>query len=511
MFKKLAGLIGLIGLVVPGAPAGASLIPAPVPVIASDNVELVATLPDVGAISTAFDPTRPYMYVNTLNGISVYDIKDPELPVLEGALPMPHFENESMAVGQREDGTTFVLVGVDIYALTPTDSDAPATVTGGSAEHVIVVDVTDPMLPTITDQIDTGSSTHTVQCLAPDCTYAYTSGAYNGGTFHAIDLTDIDDIKTIDIPLKNVAGAGHQWDLDDAGILWSTGFDGIAGYDISDPLNPVPVASSDANGNKDPFNSFILHNSYRPNGDAMEMELEPGPVNENGEQAPGRLVSGSPETASVFDGNVLLVTEEDYDSPNCQGSGSSQEGSFSTWYLPYVDAQQYDADNPRQENGQFLKHQGRITPLDTWNSEVLDTGTPTPAGAFCSAHYFTFHDAGFIAQGWYQQGTRILDVRNPRDVKQVGYFFTADTETWHAYWVPERDAEGHVTGNDTNIVYTNDVARGIDILRVTLPETPPAQTPDLKAPILQAWLSPTLRTSAPSERFGYLCRIAGTL
>jgi hypothetical protein len=512
MLKKLAGFIALIGLVVPGAPAGAALIPAPVPVVASDNIELLATLPDVGAISTAFDPTRPFMYVNTLNGITVYDISDPELPLPVGVLPMPHFENESMSLGQREDGTTFVLVGIDIYALTPTDAtEEPATITAGEAEHVIVVDVTDPGMPEITDQLDTGSSTHTVACLPPDCTYAYTSGAYNGGTWHAIDLTNIKDIKSVEIPIKNVAGSGHQWDLDDAGILWSTGFDGAAGYDVSDPLNPVPVASSDPNGNKGPYNDFILHNSYRPNGDAMEMELEPGPTNETGEQAPGRLVSGSPETASVFDGNVLLVTEEDYASPVCQDGSTSVEGTFSTWYIPYADAQQYNSDNPRNESGQFAKHKGKMTPLDTWNSEVLDTGTPTPAGAFCSAHYFTFHDAGFIAQGWYQQGMRVLDVRNPRDIKQVGYFFTGDTETWHAYWVPERDAQGHVTGADTDIVYTNDVARGIDVLKVTLPTTPPSETEDMKAPILQAWLSPTLRTSKPSARFGYICRIAGTL
>jgi hypothetical protein len=150
-----------------------------------------------------------------------------------------------------------------------------------------------------------------------------------------------------------------------------------------------------------------------------------------------------------------------------------------------------------------------MTPLDNWNTEILNTGQPTVAGAFCSAHYFTFHDSGFIAQGWYQQGTRILDVRNPKNIKQVGYYFTGDTETWHAYWVPARDSKGRATGKDTNIIYTNDVSRGIDILKVTLPGSKPKDTKPIEAPILPQWLGATAPATAstPSKKFGYLCRM----
>lgn len=475
-------------------PTGAAL-GAPVPVLASDNVELLFTMPDVGAISTAFDPARPVMYVNTLNGISSYDISDPATPLLMGALPMPHFENEGMTIGRRADGTTFLLVGVDIYSVSPTDTSTPAHAEATAAQHLIVVDVTDPALPEIVSQLDTGSSTHTVSCVDPECTYAYTSGAYNGGTFHLIDLTNIEDPKQVKA-LKNVAGEGHQWDGDDAGLTWSSAGGGVAAYDITDPADPKTLNSTNAKGNQTPYNDFILHNSYRPNGDDFEQVF-----NEDTQ----RWVSGTKETASVFDGNVLLVTEEDYDNPVC--GGGAGEGTFSTWYVPYLDHDQFVSDHPQQNRGD----RGKIEPLDTWNSEILDTGDQTIAGALCSAHYFTYHDAGFIAQGWYQQGTRILDVRNPADIKQVGYYFTGDTETWHAYWVPERDAQGKVTGKDTNVIYTNDVARGIDVLQVTLPTTPPADTAPIRAPILPQWLSGAFVSSAPSSRFGYLCRLTGGL
>ena len=36
------------------------------------------------------------MYVTTTEGLNIYDITDPELPVPVGALPLPHFENEDV-------------------------------------------------------------------------------------------------------------------------------------------------------------------------------------------------------------------------------------------------------------------------------------------------------------------------------------------------------------------------------------------------------------------------------
>ncbi len=488
-----------------GAPSalGSVTLAVPVPVVASDNVELLASIPDVTAISTAFSQDEPTMYVNSTNGISIYDISNPELPIPQGFLPLPHFENESMSLGERADGTKFVLIGVDVHAITPTDASRPV-IAGTSQRHLIVVDVTDPSDPHIRGRVNTQSSTHTVQCLPPDCTYAYTSGAYQTNKFDVIDLTDLDNPKEVAHP-GNIAGAasglgGHQWDLDDAGLIWSSGGTGLAAYDISDPLNPQVLASTDANGTKSPYNNFILHNSYHPNAD--EFTQEPVLNEATGEQI--GLSSGEP---SLDGGNILLATEEDYDNPVC--GGGAGEGTFSTWHIPYLDVAQSQKDNPGTEaRPQGLHNKGKITPLDTWNTEILNSGQPTVAGALCSAHYFTFHDAGFIAQGWYQQGTRILDVRDPADIKQVGYFFTGASETWHAYWVPERDAEGNVTGRDTNILYTNDVARGIDVLRVTLPDTAPEATVDLTAPILPQWLSQEAIISSPaSKRFGFLCRI----
>ena len=57
--------------------------------------------------------------------------------------------------------------------------------------------------------------------------------------------------------------------------------------------------------------------------------------------------------------------------------------------------------------------------LDSFVIEVDPSRT-----TLCSAHYFD-ERGGLVAQGWYEGGTRFLDVTNPADIKQVGYWIPA--------------------------------------------------------------------------------------
>ena len=205
---------------------------------------------------------------------------------------------------------------------------------------------------------------------------------------------------------------------------------------------------------------------------------------------------------------MLLVTEEDYGSKPCDTAGS-----FQTWHVQRL---------RRWVNPDGDKGGGQIVPLDLWTTELLDGSTGLPAaGALCSAHYFDYHPAGFGAQGWYQQGVRILDVRDPTDIKQVGYFFTGASEAWDAYWVPRRDGRGRVKVDrsgevlDTNVVYVMDAVRGIDVLEVDLPTGAPSQTAALRAPVLDHWVAPDAATAAALEarrdpRWGFACPLPAT-
>ena len=437
-------------------------------VIASENVTLVKNMPEGGsAISIQFSSDTPHMYLSSLKGIHVYEISDPENPQLVGFEPLPHYQNEAMSIGERKNGDKFLLVGSTLAAVsTAGDVDA-------DSRYVIVVEVTDPANPEAVGGTVTDSRTHTVSCLSTQCDYAYTDGRTQG-VISIVDLRNFHDPKMAGT-FTSVVPQGHDQDVDDAGFLWHVGGQGAVALDVSKPTKPVQLASTNgqAIGGMTEYNGFILHNSARPNAKKFKANSAP----------------------SLKNGNVLLATEEDTGEGEC----GPELGAFSTWHIPYVDAKRYKKDNPQLGPGK-----GRIAPLDIWYPE--DSGV---YGAHCSAHYFDYHESGLVAQGWYELGTRIMDVRNPRDIKQVGYFLAPGaTETWAAYWVPERDKKGKVTGKNSNIVYTADLVRGVDILRVDMPGKSAARTSEVEVPFVDGWNGLNLApVSAPSREYGLVCRI----
>ncbi|MFA9445208.1 hypothetical protein [Egicoccus sp. AB-alg6-2] len=462
-------------------------------VLPSPNVNLVGALPDPSIISVAFASDAPVMYASTLTGVRTYDISDPTLPRLLGAVPIAVFQNENVKLGERADGTKFVLVGFDTVGVTPTAD--PTNV--GTYDEIAIVDVTDPTAPYVRSRVEVGSDTHTVGCANTACTHAYSSG--RGAAFDVVDLTDLDAPvllpQVTDQPMEaNEAfstGIGHDWDVDADEVAWWVGTGGIVGYDVSDPTAPVVLNSSDVHGRDPEWNNFISHNSLRPSADKFTgPRLRPGKSDPRGNAKGHRVTdSGAPH---VDRGNVLLVTEEDYIDTTC-----ASEGSFQTWHVPDLDP---------TINPDGVQDGGTITPLDQWNTELLDTGVKTPAGAFCSAHYFDYHQDGYVAQGWYQQGLRILDVNDASEIRQVGFWVTAVQETWGAKWVPEYDADGRQTGRKTNLLYTQDPTRGAEILEVDLPEDR-GTAATVTAPVLSSWLQvdTDLAERAAASPFGGVC------
>ena len=429
-----------------------------VPLISSPNVRLVATRPGSAGISGCFMKTAPLFVMSSLDSIKVFDVSDPLNPRLTGTLPSLQFENEAMNCGERRtaEGTKrFVLVGVDLYQTSPDDIQH-SNVGGG---ELVLVDVTDPTRPHIRSRATGSTSTHTVACVADtDCRYAYSAGDGSPGqpdpqdpapAFSIFDLTDIDQPFEVDsVPGGEVEpfpspAAGHKWNFDDAGFASHTGWNGTAIFDVSDPVNPVQVAftgpkyfsdygESGDSKHTDGFNDFIHHNSLRPNAAAFRPDAPP----------------------SFANGNVLLVTEEDYEQTDC-----SLAGSFQTWHVRRLDGSA-----------------GAIVPLD--KVELADLGTfPVPQYAFCSAHWFDYHPSGIIAIGFYGGGTQFVDVRNPRELSSYGHATWGVSEVWDAYWVPVYNKNGVATGRKTNLAYSVDLVRGLDVYAVTLPGSPQVTNP----------------------------------
>ena len=101
-----------------------------------------------------------------------------------------------------------------------------------------------------------------------------------------------------------------------------------------------------------------------------------------------------------------------------------------------------------------------VRPLDQTNPVDRGGRVSTPRYGFCSSALVRRHPSGIVAQGYYEGGLRLIDVRDPRDIKEYGYVARALSEVWDAYWAPQRNKHGVATSGKTNIVYTVDAVRG---------------------------------------------------
>ncbi len=422
----------------------------------SARLTSVVSRPGQLGISGCFMPTAPVFVTSGLESLQVWNVSKPAAPRLVGTLPNALFENEAMNCGERRtrSGTErFALIGVDLHQASPDD---PEHVNVGGGE-LIVVDVTDPSTPTIRSRTPGSTSTHTVACATPrNCRFAYSAGDSSSQSFSIFDLRRLDRPRELDARPRKAGlqafsspTAGHKWNFDRAGYGTHTGFDGSAMFDVRKPARPRLVTTTGLAGRGDDpdypgYNDFIHHNSFRPNAKAFK---------------PGRR-------PSLKNGNVLLVTEEDYEQTDC-----SKAGSFQTWWVKRLDGRK-----------------NAIVPLD--KVELADLGSfPSPQGAFCSSHWFDYRPGGLVAAGFYGGGTQILDVRNPRDIKPYAHSVWGASEVWDAMWVPTYK-RGKQTGHKTPLVYSIDLVRGLDVYRVTLPGQEPPAGPATPSPPIGAAVLP---------------------
>ncbi len=465
-----AALIAALAL---AAPAGA----AP---LHSDNVSLVTKLPEaVGAASARFSEDGRTMYVSTWKGLLIYDVTKPEDPQRVGFLPLPHFENEDVDAGG----------GLVIITNDPSEG----------LGLIYVIDVSNPAVPTIRSIIRNGdilgvsnqiagdgtqsNTGHIANCLE-DCKYLWTTGTSEG--LAIFDLNDPDHPKYAGKVKVPGGGFTHDVFIDRSGIAWVTGEDGTFGYTIDDPTDPQLVYRSDesirntggglpGDDGSGPLD-FLHHNSIR-----TDISLDPTFKRPPAKPGVGSRVEGGGL------GDVVAITEEDYAKPGCKGQGSIQ-----TWQIM-----------PGQTNSDGST---KLRLLDYWTTELnelqnLEGRTAAdgeaPTTVMCSAHWFD-ESGGILAQGWYDQGVRFMDVNDPLHIKQVGYWVTQGM-FWGAYYAP--------TDPKREIVYGLDVTSGIDVLKIDRG----AATKAVAIPLTDQYAIRASRKSAkalglvPSGKYGYSC------
>jgi hypothetical protein len=108
-------------------------------------------------------------------------------------------------------------------------------------------------------------------------------------------------------------------------------------------------------------------------------------------------------------------------------------------------------------NGQGKQFQ-KLDSVEPAGNGVYADGKPVAGALGCSVHWFqehpSFKNGGLVALASYDNGMRFLQIKPDGKIVEQGYFQPLGFETSAPRWVP-----------GTNIVYSIDYARGIDILR----------------------------------------------
>jgi hypothetical protein len=378
------------------------------------------------------------MVANGTGGLSIWSLKDPAKPVHVGALTVDQLRQPGETMTQFWEGENLTVDSKRKLVFLSRDS---------GNKGLFIIDVKDPWNPRLVNfhRVPQG---HTATCLN-DCRFIWSVGGVQSGSgtgftgkSSPVSVTDIRDIyHPFTYPTAFVSdvrrtgatsGSTHSVDVDFEGVAWVAGSGGVRGYWTqgkhydavakadrwATAYDPIPYGGGSIKGNDTSF----LHNAYRMPHD----------------------VGGYPR------GDVMLVTNE-ANNQSCARAGvfiiASLDGTVDPKGITST------PQNPAKMNR-----------LSTYSPG----GKPAEfVGGDCSAHWFTVK-GNIVAQGFYEQGIRFVDVSDPTNPQQVGHFR-----------VPDRAASGDtpaILGSMASAaywhgdyVYVADYGRGVDILKFTDP------------------------------------------
>ncbi|RZS39265.1 hypothetical protein EV193_104482 [Herbihabitans rhizosphaerae] len=455
MVAAFVGFVGLGGVGTAGAVQNPAPPPAPAPAEdkapppASANVRMVHQVPNtVGGLSFNFTTVggRDVMLLSGETGLKSFDVSTPDKPVeldhvtnqelaLPGDKPTADnfWENEDVEIDHKRK---LVFMARERNALgVPPGPNRP---TG-----VYILSFADPANLKVISWAPMGTG-HTTSCVN-DCRYLWTAGSDGGpvppdiyqqtGKIFVTDIRDPAHPVTSDVYVDTNRNQGqphmtHDVQVDAQGVAWVAGTGGTRGYWTDglrwDPVqhrlrfatatHPVPFAGG-ASPKPDMPTAFS-HNSFRPVGST----LHDGPI-------PSRQTPP---------GSLVLATEEAF-SQTCQDKGrlviSSLRGS-------------HDGDSWRATPEQPYY----MDTVGIWSPHDQDGTGPIPKNA-CSAHYFDVKDR-VVVQSYYMQGTRFIDVSDPRNPRQI------------AYWRPE-GAQSFTPKWYKGFAFVADWTHGMQILQLT--------------------------------------------
>ena len=352
------------------------------PAATSDNLTYLGTIPfdspGVGARVVTVDGQRR-LYVSGVPGLSIYDVTEPEAPMLLGHLPLPNWENEDVSVSADGDWTLITEYTGTFY--------------------VHVIDTRNPRVPLLASSITLGSAGHTSECLDKACNWVY------GSEGQILDLRDKLNPILLEQEWTDLLGLpdGHAINIDAAGLA-TIDTTPLTMADLRNPMAPKILAKAPANEQEENATAY-QHNTLRPQADLWRARRT-GADRKDKSLRPGELILGNGET-------------------NFTGTCDDGSGPFATW-----SARDWDRGAPLQVLDVFRPVNGSYT-----------DGNPALNGLGCSGHWFSTRSIvggggdQIVAAGWYEHGTRLLRVdAQTGAITQLGFHQPVVGSASAAHW-----------------------------------------------------------------------------
>ena len=394
-----------------------------------------------------------FMFADGTGGLSIWSLKDKAHPSyvanvtaaqlrVTGDTQARFYEGENMTVDPKRK----------LVILSRDPRGFGGTLTTGTS-GIYIIDVKNPFDPKIVSWHPVPAG-HTSTCIN-DCQYLWTVGPYSTGTpgnnpdwfpqpaysqkrggvpIWVTDISDPTNPVTYPTPLDTArfdgqTGYVHSVDVDRNGVAWASGEGGVRGY-------------------------YTVGTHYDPVKKVTRTATAWDPIPYAGGTTP-LVATATDDFFGYFDHNAQHITDK--------------VGNYPAGDLLYVTNENIVACSVAGElkivslAGSYNGEGWNSTPANPFRLSLVGHWTPwgKPGSATtgsCSAHWFTTN-GNTIVQAWYGQGTRFIDVSDPTNPTQTGYFRvpsgTAGVTSGSAsatYW-------------HNGYVYVADYNRGIDTLK----------------------------------------------
>jgi hypothetical protein len=413
-------------------------------IASSANLKQVANLPKqapfdtITSYNTDWAFQGKYAYGGNYNGFTVYDISRPRQPKAAAVVLCPGSQNDVSIHGN------LLFLGTDSQRTNDSCDNAGSTtsVPGERWEGIKIFDISDPLTPRYLKSVKTTCGSHT-QTLVPGkrgdrSVYLYVS-SYN---LAAADQPNCalphDKISIVRVPLRDPAAASVVATpvlFPDGGYPGETGHSATTGchditaypekdiaagacmgdgvlFDISTRTAPRVITSV-----RDTVNFAFWHSATFNNAATKVVFTD--------ELGGGGAATCNPTVGAQRGADAI------YD---IVGKGSKRKLVFRSYFkIPRTNA---DTENCVAHNGSLIPVRGR----------------------------------DIMVQAWYQGGVSVWDFTDSAKPKEIAYFergpLTTDTMTtggaWSAYYY-------------NGYIYSNDIAKGFDVLKISDKRTDPAK------------------------------------